>query len=72
MIDFNIIEKFCNMTEKEQDAEIFKCSEYDGMDFVRLESWDNFDYAFASPRFKFENGDIVVFDKQGNLFKIKD
>lgn len=60
------------MTEKELDEMIFKGTKYDGLDFVRESEWSEYDCInYASPVFKFENGDRVVIGKDGTIIILK-
>ena len=52
------------------DEYIFKGTQYEGMKFVRESGWDDYDTAYASPVFSFENGERVVFDRQGNIVNL--
>jgi len=72
-------ERAKNMSDHELDADMFKNSPYAGMSFERLDDWnDNFyaaewnNYQYSSPRFKFENGDIIAVNKEGELIKINE
>lgn len=70
-IDYNTGRYDC-MTEEEMDAELFTGTEYKGMKFKRLGEWNIASYrdGYSSPDFEFENGDVVAFDKTGNLHKL--
>lgn len=75
-IDFKKIVNDLGKSQEELDIELWKDTEYEGMKFKRKESWDiDSDFAYeytkyASPKFEFENGDVVVIDKFGNIKKL--
>ena len=70
-IDYNT-ERYDSMSEEEKDAELFTGTEYYGMKFKRLGEWDILSYrdGYSSLDFKFENGDVVAFNRCGFLCKI--
>lgn len=55
------------LTVDEADRLMFEHTKYEDMPFIRETTWDNYDKKYASPVFKFKNGDRVVFDHYGVL-----
>lgn len=65
----NYFEMSKSKTDKELDEEMFKGTKYEGMQFIREYEGDNY---YASPVFRFANGDRVVINKMGNIMVLGD
>lgn len=49
------------------DRRLWKNTRYNGMKFTMESGWDDFDKKYASPVFRFDNGERVVIDRTGNI-----